>query len=278
MVVQKFDICVSQNVLLLPLLNVCNNYISYRMTDDKRSPALQEFKLDPDSELRFEVETKNEKVYLTLKSGFAEIFGTELVKGKLYEFSSGAKVAVFTWQGCTLELRGKPDVSYIAKETPMVIYLNCHAALEFMRNTAEQENGSGPIAMVVGPADVGKSTVCNLLLNYAVRMGRRPIFVDLDVGQGQISVPGSIGWFVKIACVVLIIQLFLGALLIERPASLSEGFSQEAPLVYHFGHKTPSYNTALYSLLLEQLASTIKSRMEVNKKSRYYLLFIFLFF
>lgn len=166
------------------------------MSDDKKAPALQEFKLEPDSELRFEVESKNEKVYLTLKSGLAEIFGTELVKGKLYEFSSGAKVAVFTWQGCTLELRGKPDVSYIAKETPMVIYLNCHAALEFMRNTAEQENGNGPIAMVVGPADVGKSTVCNLLLNYAVRMGRRPIFVDLDVGQGQISVPGSIGKFI----------------------------------------------------------------------------------
>lgn len=163
------------------------------MTDEKKTPALQEFKLDPDSELRFEVETKNEKVYLTLKSGLAEIFGTELVKGKLYEFTSGAKVAVFTWQGCTLELRGKPDVSYIAKETPMVIYLNCHAALEAMRNTAEQENTNGPITMVVGPADVGKSTVCNLLLNYAVRMGRRPIFVDLDVGQGQISVPGSIG-------------------------------------------------------------------------------------
>lgn len=163
------------------------------MTDDKKTPTMQEFKLDPDSELRFEVESKNEKVYLTLKSGLAEIFGTELVKGKLYEFTSGAKVAVFTWQGCTLELRGKPDVSYIAKETPMVIYLNCHGALECMRNTAEQDNSNGPITMVVGPADVGKSTVCNLLLNYAVRMGRRPIFVDLDVGQGQISVPGSIG-------------------------------------------------------------------------------------
>ena len=37
--------------------------------------------------------------------------------------------------------------------------------------------------MVVGPTDVGKSTVCQLLLNYAVRMGRRPVYVDLDVGQ-----------------------------------------------------------------------------------------------
>ena len=37
--------------------------------------------------------------------------------------------------------------------------------------------------MICGPSDVGKSTLCRLLLNYAVRMGRRPIYVDLDLGQ-----------------------------------------------------------------------------------------------
>lgn len=220
-------------------------------TEDKK-PPYQEFKLDQDSELRFEVESKNEKVYLTLKSGTAEVFGTELVKGKTYEFVSGAKVAIYTWHGCVLELKGKTDVSYVAKETPMVTYANCHAALEFMRMEAEKENKKGPTAMIVGPTDVGKSTVCRILLNYAVRMGRRPIFVDLDVGQGQISIPGTIG-----------------ALLIERPAAIDEGFSQEAPLVYHMGHKTPQNNIALYSLLISQLANTVKERLEVNKKSIY---------
>ena len=37
--------------------------------------------------------------------------------------------------------------------------------------------------MVVGPTDVGKSTVCKILLNYAVKMGRQPCLIDLDVGQ-----------------------------------------------------------------------------------------------
>lgn len=37
--------------------------------------------------------------------------------------------------------------------------------------------------LVVGPTDVGKSSVCKILLNYAVRMGRQPCFIDLDVGQ-----------------------------------------------------------------------------------------------
>ena len=37
--------------------------------------------------------------------------------------------------------------------------------------------------MLVGPTDVGKSTICKILLNYAVKMGRQPCLVDLDVGQ-----------------------------------------------------------------------------------------------
>lgn len=77
-----------------------------------------------------------------------------------------------------------------------VVYLNVHAALEQQRVAAEQENTRGPVTMVVGPGDVGKSTLTRILLNYAVRMGRRPIFVDLDVGQGHISVPGTIGMFI----------------------------------------------------------------------------------
>lgn len=56
---------------------------------------------------------------------------------------------------------------------------------------------------------MGKSTVSKILLNYAVRLGRKPIFVELDVGQGAISVPGTIG-----------------AMMVERPASVEEGFSQ----------------------------------------------------
>lgn len=47
-----------------------------------------------------------------------------------------------------------------------------------MRVGAEN-SGSGPITMVVGPTDVGKSTLCRLLLNYACRIGRKPLYVDL---------------------------------------------------------------------------------------------------
>lgn len=153
-----------------------------------------------------------------------------------------------------------------------VQYLNCHNALEQQRDAAEKKNIRGPICMIVGPMDVGKSTLCRcdintctqfkfvlsinyyfrLLLNWAVRCGRRPIMVDLDVGQGNIAIPGTIG-----------------ALLIERPAPVEEGFCQEAPLVYHFGHKSPSGNYQLYNMAVTRLSEVILERIEANKKCKH---------
>ncbi|KAK8775594.1 hypothetical protein V5799_031062 [Amblyomma americanum] len=119
-----------------------------------------------------------------------------------------------------------------------------------MRQKCEEDDAKGPTVLVVGPTDVGKSSLCRILLNYAVRQGRRPIFVDLDVGQGHISIPGTIG-----------------ALLVERPADVEEGFSQQAPLVYHYGHNTPGTNATLYNVLVSRLAEVINQRAESNKKA-----------
>ncbi|XP_052861487.1 protein CLP1 homolog [Anopheles cruzii] len=220
------------------------------MSDDKAIPKT-DYKLEPDSELRFEIENKNEKVAVVLLNGQAELFGTELVVKKPYEFFTGAKVAIFTYHGCTIELRGKPDVAYVAKETPMVMYLNANSALEHLRKKAEQQDAQGPIVMVVGPMDVGKTTLCRIFLNYAVRLGRRPIYVDLDVGQGGIAIPGTIG-----------------ALLVERPSPVADGFSQQAPLVYHYGHNSPSGNKTFYDVLISKLAETTLERLQANKKAK----------
>lgn len=39
----------------------------------------------------------------------------------------------------------------------------------------------------------------------------------------------------------------VSALCIERPADVEEGFSVQAPLVYHFGSTTPGTNIKLYN-------------------------------
>lgn len=172
------------------------------------------------------------------------------MKAKKYTFLQGAKVAIFSYQGCVLVIRGTPDVCYIARETPMIQYLNTHSAIEQMRVKADERGTRGPITLVVGPTDVGKSTLCRILLNYAVRLGHRPIFVDLDVGQGTISVPGTI-------C----------SLLIERPASIEEGFPQLAPLVIHFGQKAPDFNNELYKICVTTLADITLERLKEDKRT-----------
>ncbi|XP_054707176.1 protein CLP1 homolog [Uloborus diversus] len=219
-------------------------------TEANVEPGAQEYKLDEMSELRFEVEA-DAKITLELKSGTAEVFGTELVKNKKFNFGSGDKVAVFTWYGCTLELVGKPEVAYVAKETPMVFYANLHAALEQMRVKAEKDDGKGPVVMICGPSDVGKTTLCRILLNYAVRLNRRPVFADLDVELSSISIPGTVA-----------------ALPVERVADVEEGFSSTAPLVFHYGHKTPGHNIVLYNTLVSRLAEIILARAsEGNRRA-----------
>ena len=200
-------------------------------------------------ELRFEVESN--EVSLVLVDGQAEIFGTEIPLNKEYKFVAGLSIAVFSWRGCRLKLKGNCS-RYISKQTPMVVYLQTHGALQQMRNNAERDDKDGPRILVVGPQDVGKSTLCRLLCNYAVRMKQQPVYVDLDVGQGCIGIPGSIG-----------------ALMLERQADVEEGFTEQLPIVYHFGYNVPDANWPLYNEIARKLADDIEKRFEYCEKAKY---------
>jgi len=71
-------------------------------------------------------------------------------------------------------VKGEYQVAYVADETPMRTFVNTHAVLEARRvacreATASGQTGVAPVTMVVGPTDSGKSSLCKLLVNYAVR-------------------------------------------------------------------------------------------------------------
>lgn len=89
--------------------------------------------------------------------------------------------------------------------------------------------------MIVGPNDSGKSSISKMLLGWASRQGWKPIFVELDVGQGAITVPGTIS-----------------ASAIEEPISPSEGVPMNMPLVHFFGHTSPRCS---FSFLIGKLLS-----------------------
>ncbi|CAJ0847956.1 3522_t:CDS:10, partial [Entrophospora sp. SA101] len=193
----------------------------------KTQEISKNWELDPEHEFRFEVDF-NTTVKLKLLSGTAEIYGTEIAVGLEYEFT-GRKVAVFTW----------------------------HGSLEQCREEAKEKNEQGP--RVLGPEDVGKTSLSKILLSYAFRLGRQPIYVDLD---GSITMPGT-----------------LSATPITHLLDVEEGFGSSSttaptigssmiPIVYYYGYPDPGENVKLYKVLTSKLANSIKKRLEKDEYAR----------
>eukprot|EP00268_Persea_americana_P017427 TRINITY_DN1838_c0_g2_i9.p1 TRINITY_DN1838_c0_g2~~TRINITY_DN1838_c0_g2_i9.p1 ORF type:complete len:425 (-),score=89.91 TRINITY_DN1838_c0_g2_i9:266-1540(-) len=216
----------------------------------------RQFMLGKESELRIEVGMET-SIRLRLNSGAAEIFGTELPPENWITFPPRHKFAVFTWNGATIEVNGPSEVEYVADETPMVSYVNVHAVLNARRASAKgssaggADSSQGPRVIVVGPTDSGKSSLSMMLLSWASKQSWKPTFVDLDIGQGSITIPGCIA-----------------ATPIEMPIDPVEGIPLEMPLVYFFGHTMPSANADLYKVLVKELARILERQFAGNAEAR----------
>eukprot|EP01147_Barroeca_monosierra_P001813 gene1813-4913_t len=205
------------------------------------------------SELRFEASLKH-PVTVKLVKGRAEMFGTELVLGKTYKFTD-TSFAIFTWHGCTLQYTSESSNAYVSgadlRETPMRHLLNLHAALEKERQIAFDDNADGPRVMVVGPSFSGKSTVCRIITNYACRMFRMPVLVDVDPNDNVFSMP----------CVI-------GAAPITQPADAVGSFSDAAPVTFHFGHTSVKTNPKYFKFILHFLSLAVNEKLSKDAKAR----------
>lgn len=222
--------------------------------------GVQNFKLAQGWELRIEDGGDgggDGRVEVKLLEGSAEIFGTEIAPGQTVDVS-GMNVAVYTFHGAHVEVRGSPSVVYESDETPMLHVINVHSVLDKYRTAAKGGNAGslgalaslqpsssgskagGPRTLLAGPTDAGKSTLTRILANYAVRTGFKPLLVDLDIGQGMVTVPGAVT-----------------AVPVDDVADVKKGFPQESALTFFFGHTTPSENPDHYRRLVERLASLI---------------------
>jgi len=115
-------------------------------------------------------------------------------------FHQGQKIAIFTWHGARLSIFGrceyyKSEVSKSNKQLdiPNVEYVNVHAALNQERIQALKQKRLGPNLLVTGQHQSGKSTLCRILINYALKLGWTPLLVDLDLTTNEIAPPGSFG-------------------------------------------------------------------------------------
>ncbi|KAL6301804.1 hypothetical protein BKA93DRAFT_795947 [Sparassis latifolia] len=244
----------------------------------------QEWVLNPETEYRFELDPGT-SLAIKLLRGHAEIFGAELVDGKTYVYGFECKAAVYTWQGCTIEVTGQPSTEYISEETPMVAYANVHLALEQMRVRALRAvhgsppsddddadiltNPDAPRVLVLGPENSGKTTMCKILTNYALRTGQDwcPLLVNADPSEGGWAVPGAI----SAASISIPIQTCssaspLGSTATSAPTHMSS--NALLPLAYWYGHAQTRRNPLLMDRVIRNLGENIMERWESDTESR----------
>lgn len=104
---------------------------------------------------------------------------------------------------------------------------------------------------MAGAGDVGKSTVCRILASYAARVGSVPTFVDIDVGQNSITIPGM-----------------LAACHVSKPFDVEQGLNKVAPLVYFFGGTSPDQNIPLYRKQVDVLAAELSRHFASKPDAR----------
>eukprot|EP01125_Pyxidicula_operculata_P004437 TRINITY_DN1681_c0_g1_i2.p1 TRINITY_DN1681_c0_g1~~TRINITY_DN1681_c0_g1_i2.p1 ORF type:complete len:386 (+),score=52.98 TRINITY_DN1681_c0_g1_i2:133-1158(+) len=172
-----------------------------------------------------------------------------MAKGRDYTFQEGNS-AIFTWESAKVEVQGDYH-AYIADDTPMIQYLNIHHILQGQRQQAKESGGVGPRVMVCGSQDSGKKSLCKLLVNYAARLGESVTYVDLDIGLGSITVPGTVS-----------------AIPVDKPIDMDDGFGLAAPMTFYFGDVTANQNPKLYSMQVQRLAAVVNKRNEVNLQAR----------
>ncbi|CBZ49671.1 hypothetical protein NCLIV_001590 [Neospora caninum Liverpool] len=162
-------------------------------------------------------------------SGTAEIFGAELLPDVDYPLLPGSCLAVFSWGGCTLQLRGRVQQEYTAPNGAMKDYLALSSILDARRQIAALRREVGPRVLVVGSGCSGKSSVCSVLANYGIRGGWTPVYVELD-SRGSADKPQM---HLPPGC--------LGATVLDSLDFMKE---PEFPLVYFYGRTDPPSSPA----------------------------------
>jgi polyribonucleotide 5'-hydroxyl-kinase len=172
--------------------------------------------------------------------GQASIFGAPLRPNVRYRFRE-RHITVQAIGKVRLDISG--DFSL---RTPRALSTDLHELethFDLKRQAAQASNKPGPVILLVGDKDTGKSTACRTLANLALRSSASSrinqstsatkterddaaptkgiAFVDLDVGQGGITCPGS-----------------MASTFLEATIPVDEDFQTMIPLVLFFGDKS----------------------------------------
>lgn len=215
--------------------------------------------LPAQSEWRFEAAV-GQPYNIKLLSGNAELFGAELAPGQSYSFS-GCKGAIFTWQGCQIEITGEAESEYSAQETEYAVeWLNLHGMLETARDEAGVDGG--PRMLIVGPDNAGKSSLVRSVATWAVKAGRTPTVINVDPREGVLAPPASL------TAVTVGSQLDVENGYGIAPISGPTVTPIKNPLIYSYPYATPAEKPELYKSVLTRMALSVTGKMEDDQETK----------
>ncbi|KAK4903529.1 Cleavage polyadenylation factor subunit clp1 [Elasticomyces elasticus] len=183
------------------------------------------------SESRFEAAFTQQYTFRVLH-GHAELFGVELATNQPYNLP-GSKSALFTWQGCQLEITGEAESEYAAQEMEYAIeWLNLHGMLETVRDDRPTD---GPQVLVSG---------CT------------PTVISLDPRDGLLGPPSSL------TTVTVGSQMDVENGFGISPISGPTVTPVKTPLIYHYPYASPADRPAVYKALLTRIALSTMNKLE----------------
>jgi hypothetical protein len=248
--------------------------IGQQRTKDVRPGTELRITVAPEGDLYLRAHSRIPDTFAT-----AEIFGMELVMGHEYKIQRGTSIAIYSWHGCTIEMRGPTTMEYDASNHVMKEYVNLAGIVEQKRQRAEELGTAPPRVLITGSENSGKSTMALFLSNYALRKHRRPICVELDAGSLSYhrqlpSIPG---------CVSAVHVDHSAYELNQEPVhpnriSLHKGIDQGQPaphlnpnyphgksVWFYYGFEDWRVQPAIYWKCISQLACLVAAKEEVTE-------------
>mmetsp|Transcript_38269 Transcript_38269/g.43694 ORF Transcript_38269/g.43694 Transcript_38269/m.43694 type:complete len:511 (+) Transcript_38269:235-1767(+) len=225
----------------------------------------ERYVLKAETELRLEIphgRSSSSCCTIKLVIGSCELWGTELALNHNYVLTGGMKLALFTWHGCTIDIDcdSMDNIySYTSSETNAnVAYVNTHAQLETQRDAALAAQSEGPRVLIAGPPESGKSSLAKVLIAYATKLGRTPLWVDLDPSDNALSVPGTIG----------VAPMTASAISVDIYATTGLPPGTASQLCLWFGSTSLEKCIDLYKAQVASLANKIDKRLEGDIHAR----------
>jgi hypothetical protein len=123
----------------------------------------------------------------------------------------------------------------------MTEYILAHYIINEHRNQSLIGNKIGPRVLITGSKYSGRSTFCHILLNYALKLGWTPLFVDLDLSN-EISVPGTIS-----------------ATIVD--SNIPNDFMIDNAIYLYHGNMLSEVNYYLYEKQVNEMAGIVNGRL-----------------